>query len=165
MNVSASLQNPWKTAWQKRIWRCWLTAAWTWTSSMSSAEILCPAVFLSSRKMILKKKKEENLSGRTRVMTIACTQHWWSHTSNSAFSFGPLMTQRTLRCWKECREWQWSWWREHKSDRSRWRTWGYLAWNKGGSCGDLVTLHNCLREGCRQMGVNLFSKVTGYMEQ
>jgi len=27
-----------------------------------------------------------------------CTQHWWGHTSNTAWSFGPLTTRRTLRC-------------------------------------------------------------------
>jgi len=75
----------WKIAQQKRTWECWLTASWTWASSVPrwprrpmaswpASEIAWPA-------------------GPAKWMS-PCTWHWWDYTSGTVFSFGLLTTRR-----------------------------------------------------------------------
>ena len=61
--------------------------------------------------------------------------HCWGHILFPMFSFGPLTTRKTLRCWAVSREGQWSCWRVWSTNpvRNSWGMWGCLAWRGRGS--------------------------------
>ena len=42
------------------------------------------------------------------LATFSCAQHCWGRTSSIVFSFGPLITRKTLRPWSTSRKGQWS---------------------------------------------------------
>ena len=88
-----------------------------------------------------------------------CTRHWWGHTSNTVFSFGPLTTRRTLSCWSTSKEGQQSWWRVWKTSpvRSGWGNWGCLSWRKKAEGGPHCSLQLPERRLWRG-GVGLFSQ-------
>ena len=92
----------WKAARQKKTWRCWSTAGWTWASSVPRWPRRPTASWLGSGIVWP--------AGAGR-WSCPCTQHWWGCTSCAVFSFGPLATRRTLRGWSTSREGQWHWWR------------------------------------------------------
>ena len=80
----------WKAAWQKRTLGCWSTASWTWASSVPRWPRRPTASWLVSGIVWP--------AGAGR-WSCPCTRHWWGCTSSTVFSFGPLTTRRTLRCW------------------------------------------------------------------
>lgn len=114
-------KNSWKIAWQKRTWGCWSTTGWTWTSSVPRrsrrswpvSEVVWPA--------------------GPREWLSSCTQHWQDCTS-SALLFCAPHCKRILSCLNECREEQWSQWKDSKIRLMRcdWRIWGCLVWTRRG---------------------------------
>jgi len=49
--------------------------------------------------------------GSTLLWWMASYQHTDTSQHNTVFSFGPLTTRKTLRCWSVSKEEQQSWWR------------------------------------------------------
>jgi len=86
----------------ERTWGCWWTAGWTWASSVPRWPRRPRASWLLSGIVWP--------AGAGR-WSCPCTRHWWGCTVSTVFSFGPLTTRRTLRCWSMSREGEWGWWR------------------------------------------------------
>jgi len=99
----------WKAAQQKRILGCWLTAGWTWASSVPRWPRRSTASWLASGTA---------WPAGVGRWSCPCTRHWWGRTLSTVFSFGPLST-RTLSCWSMSREGQWGWWRVWRTGLTR----------------------------------------------
>ena len=91
-NTTGLGKNSWKAAHWKKTLGYWLTAGWTWASSVPRWSRRPTSSWL--------------VSGIGVGTSCTCTWHWRGCTSNPVFSFGPLTTRRTLRCWSMSREGQ-----------------------------------------------------------
>ena len=100
-NATGLGRSGWKAAWQKRTWECWLTAGWTWASSVPRWPRGPTASWLVSGIVWP--------AGVGRWLS-PCAWHGWGRTSSTVFSFGSPST-RKLRCWSMFKEGQQSWWR------------------------------------------------------
>jgi len=101
-NATGLGKSGWKAAWWKRTLGCWSTGSWTWTSSVPRwprkpreswpvSDVVWPA--------------------GVGKQSSPCAGHWWGRTSSTVFSFGPLTTSGTLRCWSMPKYGRRSWWR------------------------------------------------------
>ena len=93
-------KSSWKSDQRKRTLGSWLTAGWTWAISVPRWPRRPRASWLLSGIVW------PAAAGRG---SCPCTQHWWEHTWSTVFSFGPLTSRRTLRCWSVSREGQRGW--------------------------------------------------------
>ena len=133
----------WKAAWWKMTWGCRIRAASVprWPRRPTASWLLLGIVWPAG----------------VEKWSCLCAQHWWGYTSSTVFSFGPLTTRRTLRCWSVSREGQRGW-RGVKSTsftRSGWGNSGEEKAKGGPSCSLQL-----LKGGCSEAGFGLCSQVT-----
>ena len=125
-------------------------AGWMWASSVAKKVNSILACTCNS------------VASRTREVIVPCTRHWWGCAPRILCSGLDPWPQEGCRgagvCpekGKEAGEGS----GEQILTRTGWGNWGCLVWRGGGSTGNLIALYNCLKGGCRQVWVGLFSHI------
>jgi len=140
-------QSGWKVVQKKKSCGCQLTAGMTWTISVpvySQEDQQCPGWY---QKRCCQQEQGSDSpsvlsSGEVVRLQLEYSAQFWAPHCKKDIEALERVQRRAMKLWGV-----WS----TSLVGSGWESWECLVWRRGGS-GDLITLYNCLREGCGEVG-------------